>query len=266
MKIAVIGVAGRMGQALVRRLLSHPELSLCAAVARPGSDVLGADAGMLAGAEGCGVAVTDDLYAAVQAAELIVDFSTPFASLRAVAACVAASRPMVIGTTGYSAEELDQIHQAAGQIAIVFAPNMSIGVNVSFKLAQMAAAALGDEVDVEVIEAHHRDKVDAPSGTAVRLGEVLAETLGRDLSKDAIYGRQGQVGARDRQTIGFSTIRGGDIVGEHTVLFAGTGERLEITHRASSRDNFASGALRAAQFLADRPKGLFDMQDVLGLS
>jgi 4-hydroxy-tetrahydrodipicolinate reductase len=173
---------------------------------------------------------------------------------------------MVIGTTGYTAEELERIHQAANQIAIVFAPNMSIGVNVSFKLAQMAAKALGDHVDVEVIEAHHRDKVDAPSGTAVRLGEILADALNRDLSRDAIYGRQGQIGARDRQTIGFSTIRGGDIVGEHTVLFAGTGERLEITHRASSRDNFASGALRAAQFLGDRPKGLFDMQDVLGLS
>lgn len=266
MKIAVLGVAGRMGQALVRRLCSHPELSLVAAVARPGSDVLGEDAGVLAGAGACGVSVSDDLAAALAAADLLVDFSTPYASLRALDACVAANCPMVIGTTGFSSAELARIAAAAEQIAIVLAPNMSIGVNLSFKLVQMAASALGDDVDVEVIEAHHSAKVDAPSGTAVRLGEILADTLDRNLEEDAVYGRQGQVGARDRRSIGFSAIRGGDIIGEHTVMFAGIGERLEITHRASSRDNFASGALRAAEYLAQRSSGLFDMQDVLGLS
>ena len=266
MNITVVGVAGRMGQALVRRLCAHPDLRLAAAVARPGSDALGEDAGVLAGAGASGVPVTDDVAAGVAAAELIIDFSTPAASRRVLGECLAAGKRLVIGTTGFTPDDLEAISEASKHIAIVLAPNMSVGVNLTFKLIEMAARALGDDVDVEVIEAHHRDKVDAPSGTAVRMGEILGQVLGRDLEQDAVYGRQGQVGARARSTIGFSSIRGGDIIGEHSVMFAGIGERIELTHRAQSRDNFVTGALRAALFAVDKDSGLFDMQDVLGLS
>ena len=266
MNITVVGVAGRMGQALVRRLCAHPELQLAAAIARPGSDVVGEDAGVLAGAGASGVGITEDVEAGIAAADLTIDFSTPAASRRVLDQCRVAGKPLVIGTTGFTADDLAAITEASEDIAIVLAPNMSVGVNLTFKLVEMAAKVLGDEVDVEVIEAHHRDKVDAPSGTAVRMGEILARVLERDLEQDAVYGRQGQVGSRARSTIGFSSVRGGDIIGEHTVMFAGVGERIELTHRAGSRDNFVTGALRAAVFALERESGLFDMQDVLGLS
>ncbi len=269
MKVAVVGVAGRMGRALVRLLDTHPILELSAAVARPGSSAVGRDAGELAGLTDTGVSIVDSLADAVQATDLVIDFSTPEATMETLRLCLADSRPVVIGTTGFTQPDLDTLNSAAGQLPIVLAPNMSVAVNLTFKLVEIAAKALGDEVDVEVIEAHHRHKVDAPSGTAVRMGEILADTLGRNLEQDAVYGRQGQTGPRERKTIGFSTIRGGEIIGEHTVMFAGAGERLELTHRAQSRDSFVEGALRAAMFVADKHEqkqvGLFDMQDVLGL-
>lgn len=269
MKVAVVGVAGRMGRALVRLLDAHPTLELSAAVARPGSDAVGRDAGDLSGLTGTGVTIVDSLTDAVRASELVIDFSAPDVTMETVRLCLADNRPIVIGTTGFTQSDLDIVGSAARRLPIVLAPNMSVGVNLTFKLVEIAAKALGDEVDVEVIEAHHRHKVDAPSGTAVRMGEILADTLGRNLEQDAVYGRQGQTGPRERKTIGFSTIRGGEIIGEHTVMFAGAGERLELTHRAQSRDSFVEGALRAALFVAAKHEhkqfGLFDMQDVLGL-
>ena len=264
-RVAVTGAAGRMGKTLVQAIHNADDLSLGAAFERADMSLIGSDAGELAGVGTLQVPVTSDIEASVDAFDVLIDFSVPAATLPAVAACAAAGKPLVIGTTGFDADGLAAIHAAAERVSIMMAPNMSVGVNVSFKLIELAARVLGDEVDVEVIEAHHRDKVDAPSGTAVRMGEILAATLDRDLAQDAIYGRQGITGPRERRTIGFETIRGGDIVGEHTVLFAGSGERIEITHRAQSRMNFAVGALRAVRFVAQRPAGLFDMQDVLGL-
>jgi 4-hydroxy-tetrahydrodipicolinate reductase len=266
MKLAVSGATGRMGLTLVRQLSTHPRLTLAAALVRPGTATIGKDAGAVAGVGTLGVRLTDDLQGALAAVDLVIDFSTPDAARPLLAQCLRANKGLVIGTTGFSTDDLDAISAAARDIPIVLAPNMSVGVNLTFKLLDIAARALGDTVDVEVIEAHHRDKVDAPSGTAVRIGEILATALGRDLQRDAVYGRQGHTGVRDRRSIGFSSLRGGDIVGEHTVMFAGAGERIEITHRATSRDNFVEGALRAVEFLADRESGLFDMQDVLGLS
>jgi 4-hydroxy-tetrahydrodipicolinate reductase len=210
------------------------------------------------------VALSDNLAAAADAYDALIDFSVPESTLRSVDVCAAAGKRLVIGTTGFDDDGLARIRVAAERVPILMAPNMSVGVNLCFKLVELAARVLGDDVDIEVIEAHHRDKIDAPSGTAVRLGEVLADALGRDLGEVAVYGRQGITGPRDRQTIGFATVRAGDIVGEHTVMYAGNGERIEITHRAQSRMNFAQGALRAVRFLAERRSGLFDMQDVLG--
>jgi 4-hydroxy-tetrahydrodipicolinate reductase len=203
-------------------------------------------------------AVSDDF-------DVLIDFTRPDVTLANLAVCRKAGKAMVIGTTGFSEEEKQVISEAAKDIPIVFAPNMSVGVNLCFKLLEMAARVMGDEVDIEVIEAHHRHKIDAPSGTALRMGEVIADTLGRDLKECAVYGREGQTGERERKTIGFETIRAGDIVGDHTVLFADIGERVEITHKASSRMTFASGAVRAALWLKGSKNGLFDMQDVLGL-
>ena len=265
-RIAVTGAAGRMGRTLVQLIHESVDLTLGAAFERPDSPSLGTDAGELAGVGSLGVAVTSDPAAAADRFDVLIDFSIPEATLALLPVVVSAGRKLVIGTTGFDAAGERAIDAAAEQIALLKAPNMSVGVNVVFRLVEMAARALGDEVDVEVIEAHHRHKIDAPSGTAVRMGEILAEALGRDLATDAVYGRQGITGPRERSTIGFSTIRGGDIVGDHTVLYAGTGERIEITHRAQSRANFAQGALRAARFLADKPRGRFDMQDVLGFN
>lgn len=264
-RVAVTGAAGRMGKTLVQAIHDADDLELGAAFERTGLSLIGADAGELAGVGRLGVPIRDDLAVASDAFDVIIDFSIPEATLACVRACRAARRPMVIGTTGFDAAGLADIRAAADEIPLMMAPNMSVGVNVAFKLIELAATVLGDEVDVEVIEAHHRDKVDAPSGTALRMGEILADALGRDLATDAVYGRQGITGPRSRRSIGFETIRGGDIVGEHTVLFAGSGERIEITHRAQSRMNFAQGALRGVRYVHGRDPGLFDMQDVLGL-
>jgi len=213
-----------------------------------------------------GVKVVDDLASVVDQFDVLIDFTRPDASMAFIETCRQAGKKLVIGTTGYSEAQKAQISDAAKDVAIVMAPNMSVGVNLSLKLLEMTAKVMGDYTDIEVIEAHHRHKVDAPSGTALRMGEVIADALGRDLKDCAIYGREGNTGERDRKTIGFSTIRAGDIVGEHTVMFADDGERVEITHKATSRMTFANGAVRAAVWLADKDSGLYDMQDVLGLS
>ena len=264
-RIAIHGAGGRMGRALIEAVRDADGGELVAALDRPDSPLIGIDAGEMAGLGNLGVAIGDDLAALGDGFEVLIDFTAPQATLAALAHCRAHGRGMVIGTTGLDAEQKQAIAEAAETIPVVFAPNMSVGVNLTFKLAELAARVLGDSVDIEIVEAHHRHKVDAPSGTALRLGEVVAEALGRDLEECAVYGREGHTGPRERRTIGFETIRAGDIVGEHTVLYAANGERVEITHRATSRMTFAGGAVRAAQWLAGRDRGLFDMQDVLGL-
>jgi len=265
MRIAVAGVGGRMGRTLVQAVTEADGLALGAATERPGSTLIGADAGELAGVGHLGVQVCADLAQALDAFDCLIDFTVPTATLNHLELCRAAGRKLVIGTTGLGQEQRGQIAAAAADIPIVFAPNMSVGVNLCFKLLDIAARVLGDEVDIEIIEAHHRHKVDAPSGTALRMGEVVAAALGRDLAEVAVYGRQGQTGARERRTIGFETIRAGDVVGEHSVWFASEGERVEIAHKASSRMTFAKGAVRAAGWLGAKSDGLYDMQDVLGL-
>lgn len=266
MRIAVVGVTGRMGVVLCKAAVQAESATLAVAVARPGSDAVGKDAGELIGIGALGVKVIDDLAAAVDQFDVLIDFTRPDASTAFIEQCRQAGKKIVIGTTGYSDVQKAVIAEAAKDVAIVLAPNMSVGVNLALNLLALAAKVMGDYTDIEVIEAHHRHKVDAPSGTALRMGEVIADALGRDLKDCAIYGREGITGERDRKTIGFSTIRAGDIVGDHTVMFADEGERLEITHKATSRMTFANGAVRAALWLKDKPNGLYDMQDVLGLS
>jgi 4-hydroxy-tetrahydrodipicolinate reductase len=262
-KLAVAGSSGRMGRALVEAVVAATDLALAAAFEQKGHAHVGKDAGELAGAP-CGVRIGDDVARAIAGAAVLVDFTRPEATVANLAACRNQGVNMVIGTTGFNEAQKQAIAMAARDIAIVMSPNFSIGVNVAFRLLEVAARALGKGYDVEIIEAHHRHKVDAPSGTALRMGEVVAQALGRDLKKHAVYGREGVTGERKEETIGFATVRGGDLVGDHTVMFIGAGERLEISHRASSRSNFASGALRAARFVAARKTGLFDMADVLG--
>jgi 4-hydroxy-tetrahydrodipicolinate reductase len=264
-RIAITGAAGRMGRALIEATHLTEGLQLCAALERPGSSVIGADAGELAGVGSLGVSIAEDLASVTSDFDVLIDFTRPQVSSHNLAVCREAGKRMVIGTTGFSDEEKRQIQAAAAHIGVVFAPNMSVGVNLCLKLLDLAARVMGDYTDIEIIEAHHRHKVDAPSGTALRMGEVVAAALGRDLKQCAVYGREGQTGERDRKTIGFETIRAGDIVGEHTVMFADIGERVEITHKASSRMTFAKGAVRAAAWLMQHERGLFDMQDVLGL-
>ena len=264
-RIAIIGAGGRMGRSLIAACNDNADVELTVATERPDSSLIGSDAGELAGIGNMGVAVEADLNALVDRFDTVIDFSRPEVTLANIEICLAAGKAIIIGTTGFTEKQRQQIETAAESIPVVMAPNMSIGVNLCLKLLEMTARVLGDDVDIEVIEAHHRDKVDAPSGTALRMGEVIADTLGRDLNACAVYGRQGHTGKRDRKTIGFETIRAGDIVGDHTVLFAATGERIEITHKASSRMTFAQGAVRAAQWLNGRSAGLYDMQDVLGL-
>lgn len=264
-RIAVAGAAGRMGQALIQAVVANEGVALAAASESPQSQSLGADAGELAGVGRLGLVVEPSLEPARDRFDVLIDFTAPAVTLNHLSLCRAAGCAMVIGTTGFAAEQRGEIAAAAADIPIVFAPNMSIGVNLCLKLLDSAARVLGDEVDVEIFEAHHRLKVDAPSGTALRMGEVVANALGRDLGEVAVYGREGQTGPRDRATIGFATMRAGDVVGEHSVWFAGDGERIEITHKASSRLTFARGAVRAAGWLAEQPPGLYDMQDVLGL-
>jgi 4-hydroxy-tetrahydrodipicolinate reductase len=265
-RVAVTGAAGRMGRTLIQAAHEAEGVVLGAAFERSDSSLLGADAGELAGVGRLGVAVTGDVAAAADHFDTLIDFSVPAATLASARICAARGRALVIGTTGFDEQGLAQIRAAAEHVPVLMAPNMSVGVNVVFKLVELAARALGDAVDIEIVEAHHRHKIDAPSGTAVRMGEIIAEALGRDLAKVGVYARQGTTGARARDAIGFATVRAGDIVGEHTVLYAGNGERIEITHRAESRMNFAQGALRAVRFLHGRPPGLYDMQDVLGFA
>ncbi|MEW5966512.1 MAG: 4-hydroxy-tetrahydrodipicolinate reductase [Pseudomonadota bacterium] len=263
-KVALAGVSGRMGRALLEAVTADPACALHAALDRPGSPLLGQDAGAAWGAAS-GVAVSDQPTAALKSAQALIDFTRPEATFGYLDACVAAKVPLVIGTTGFDEAGKARIAAAARQIPVVFAPNMSVGVNLLMKLAELAARVLEDGYDIEIIEAHHRHKVDAPSGTALGLGQAVARAINRDLATCAVYGREGVTGERDPKTIGFATVRGGDIVGDHTLLFAGVGERVELTHKASSRATFAQGALRAAKWLQGRAPGLYDMRDVLNL-
>jgi len=263
-QIAIAGSSGRMGRALIEAVAQSGDFRLKAALEVPGSPALGKDAGEQIGAP-CGVTISADIGQVLPGCHVLVDFTRPEGTLAHLELCQKQGIRMVIGTTGFSTQQKQRIADASKAISIVMAPNMSVGVNLTFKLAEIAARVLNEDYDIEIIEAHHRHKVDAPSGTALRMGEVIADALGRDLAKDAVYGREGVTGERKATTIGFATIRGGDIVGDHTALFAGTGERVEITHKAASRATFALGALRAARFIADKRNGLFDMQDVLGL-
>lgn len=272
-RVAVTGATGRMGKTLVQAIQESSDLTLAAAFEHPSSAALGADVGELAGVGKLGINIaamptadSTTQLTQLEAFDVVIDFTVPEATLMLAQVCGAQGKAMVVGTTGFSQAQLSALQQHAQHMALFMAPNMSVGVNVMFKLVADAAKALGDSVDVEVMEMHHRHKVDAPSGTAVRLGEILADTLGRNLDTDAVYGRQGITGARDRKTIGFSALRGGDIVGEHTVMFAAEGERIEITHRAQSRMNFAQGALRAVRYVNAQPAGLYDMQMLLGVN
>ena len=262
--IVIVGSSGRMGRALLESIAASPDMRLSGALERAGSPHIGKDAGELIGGH-FGVAVSEDVASALKGANVMIDFTRPEATLHHIDECVKAGVGLVIGTTGFDEAGKQAIRKAAESVPVVFAPNMSVGVNLTFKLLDIAARILNEGFDIEIVEAHHRHKVDAPSGTALRMGEVVAEALGRDLKTHAVYGREGVTGERNPSTIGFATVRGGDIVGDHTVMFAGIGERVEISHKASSRMTFALGALRAARFMAGRKNGLFDMQDVLGL-
>jgi 4-hydroxy-tetrahydrodipicolinate reductase len=264
MKIAIAGASGRMGQMLIDAVAAAPDLTLVAALDRASSPLAGRDCGEPLG-RATGVRVGAD-PAALAGADVLIDFTRPEATLAHLAACTAQGVKMVIGTTGFDDAGRRAIGAAAERSAIVFAPNMSVGVNVTFKLVQMATRMLRDGYDIEIIEAHHRHKVDAPSGTALKMGEMVAGALGKPLADIAVYERYGHTGERKPGTVGFATVRGGDIVGDHTALFAGAGERIEITHRSGSRESYAAGSLRAARFLADKPRGLYDMFDVLGLA
>ena len=264
-RVAVTGAAGRMGKNLLQAVLAADGVELGAAIINPRSSLVGVDVGELIGVGKLGVLASGSLEAVVEQFDVLIDFTTIELTLANLEFCRRHGKQIVIGTTGFSEAQKQLIAAAGEQIGLVFAPNMSVGVNLCFKLLEVAAKVLAEDYDVEVIEAHHRHKVDSPSGTALRLGEVVAETLGRNLEECAVYGREGQIGARPAKEIGFATIRAGDVVGDHTVLFATEGERVEITHKASSRMTFAKGAVRAAAWLRQHPRGQFDMQDVLGL-
>ncbi|PLY12561.1 MAG: 4-hydroxy-tetrahydrodipicolinate reductase [Desulfuromonas sp.] len=264
-KVAVTGAAGRMGGEIITAIREADGLALGGALERPGHPLLDMDAGNVASGGGLGVKITDSLEQALADAEVLIDFTLPEVTLANVETCRKLGKKVVIGTTGLTASQKQVIEEAAKEIAIVMAPNMSVGVNLCFKLIQETAKALGDDFDVEIVELHHNKKKDSPSGTAVRMGEVAADALGRNYDEVANFHRQGMCGERTKQEIGMQTVRGGDIVGEHTAYFIGMGERIEISHRAMSRTMFARGAVRAATWLGDKNKGLFDMQDVLGL-
>jgi len=264
MRIAVAGASGRMGRMLIEAIQDASDASLTGALDIPTAPTLGADAGAYAG-QVTGVTISSDLDQGLAGAEYLIDFTRPEGTLKHLTFCAARGIKMIIGTTGFDAEGKAAIAAAAQRTAIVFAPNMSVGVNVTLKLLEMAAKSFSEGYDIEIIEAHHRHKVDAPSGTALKMGEVIADALGRNLDDVAVYAREGVTGPRDPSSIGFATIRGGDIVGDHTVLFAGIGERIEISHKSASRVTYAHGSLRAARFLRDKKTGLYDMQDVLDL-
>jgi 4-hydroxy-tetrahydrodipicolinate reductase len=263
-RIAVAGASGRMGHILIEAIRDCDDCQLAGALDVASSPVIGNDAAAFLG-HASGVPVTADVRVGLAQAQVLIDFTRPEGTLAHLKACRELGVNAVIGTTGFTSLQKDLVEDAARDIAIVMAPNMSVGVNVTFKLLEMAARSLATGYDIEVIEAHHRHKVDAPSGTALKMGEVIAKALGRDLEQCAVYAREGVTGERDPSTIGFSAIRGGDIVGDHTVLFAGTGERIEITHKSASRATYAQGSLRAVRFLAGKRQGMFDMFDVLGL-
>ena len=265
LRVAIAGASGRMGRMLVEALAGADDCVLAGALDTPSSPALGQDASAFLG-RASGVLITSDLRAGLANAQVLIDFTRPEGTLAHLAVCRELGVKAVIGTTGFTEPQKAEIAEHARHIGIVMAPNMSVGVNLVFKLLDMAARALNEGYDIEIVEAHHRHKVDAPSGTALKMGEVVAEALGRDLKACAVYGREGVTGARDPSTIGFATVRGGDIIGDHTVLFAGTGERIEISHKSSSRATYAQGSLRAARFLAGREAGLFDMNDVLGIA
>jgi len=264
-RVAVVGAAGRMGRNLIVACHEAEGVELTVAVEQVGNPFVKADSGELAGLDGNGIKIIDDINSAIDDFDVLIDFTVPEATMKMVDLCRFTNKHIVIGTTGFTDQQKAKINTAGQHISIVLAPNMSVGVNLCFKLLDMAARVMGNDVDIEIIEAHHRDKIDAPSGTALGMGEVIADALGRDLKRCAVYGRQGRTGSRSREEIGFETIRAGDIVGEHTAMFADIGERVEITHKASSRMTFAKGAVRAAVWLMQHKSGLFDMQDVLGL-
>ena len=263
-KIAIAGASGRMGQMLIDAVRAADDCSLTGALDIASSPAVGKDAGAYAG-QSTGVLVTSDLKQGLQPSQFLIDFTRPEGTMEHLRMCRTLGIRAVVGTTGLSDAQKTEIADIAKDIAIMLAPNMSVGVNVTLKLLEMAAKALSTGYDIEVVEAHHRHKVDAPSGTALKMGEVMAQALGRDLKDCAVYAREGITGERDPSSIGFATIRGGDIVGDHTVLFAGIGERIEISHKSSSRTTYAQGSLRAVRFLANQKSGLFDMFDVLGL-
>lgn len=265
-KIAIVGAGGRMGRCLIEAAYASETIELRAVIGRPGSTVIGCDAGELSGIGNLGLPVTDDLEKALDDFDVLVDFTLPEGTLAHAETCAKHGRAMVVGTTGFSRQQEQQLDRLSQHLPLLVAPNMSVGVNLCLSLLKRAASAIGEDMDIEIIEAHHRHKVDAPSGTALQMGRVIAETLGRDLATCAIYGREGRMGPREPGTIGFETIRAGDIVGEHTVMFAGLGERIEISHKASSRMTFAVGAMRAAAWVAGRAPGRYNMNDVLGLA
>ncbi len=265
LRIAVTGAAGRMGKTLIEAIANAEGCQLTAAIERPDSSIVGVDAGELAGLGRNGVSVSGDLEKVIADFDVLIDFSVPLATLSNAEICGRYGKKIVIGTTGFNPEQKAQLLASIEPVAACMASNYSTGVNVCFKLLDLAAQVLGDDYDVEIYEAHHKHKIDAPSGTALSMGDVVARALGRNLREVAVYGREGQTGARKRETIGFATVRAGDIVGDHTVMFAADGERVEITHKASSRMSFARGAVRAANWLGTQPAGLYDMQDVLGL-
>ncbi len=264
MKIAIAGATGRMGKMLIEAVLNTPDAQLIGALEHDSCTLIGEDAGAFLGKK-TGVVITADITKALSDAEFLIDFTRPEGTMAHLAVALKTGSKMIIGTTGLSSEQIDALKKASANLAIVFAPNMSVGVNATFKLLEIAAKMLNEGYDIEIVEAHHRHKVDAPSGTALRMGEVIADALGKKLDDVAVYAREGHTGERKAGSIGFATIRGGDIVGDHTVLFAGEGERIEISHKSSSRQSYAQGSLRAVRFLENQNSGLYDMQDVLGL-
>ncbi|MGO4378976.1 4-hydroxy-tetrahydrodipicolinate reductase [Pseudoduganella sp. RAF19] len=265
LNIAIAGAGGRMGRMLVEAVQADPDCTLAGALDRPGGANIGQDAAAFTG-QPSGVTVAGDLAEGLKNAQVLIDFTRPEGTLEHLAYCAEHGVKLVIGTTGFDEAGKAAIRKAAEKTAIVFAPNMSVGVNVTLKLLEFAAKQFATGYDIEIIEAHHRHKVDAPSGTALKMGEVIADALGRDLKQVGVFAREGVTGPRDPSSIGFATVRGGDIIGDHTVMFATEGERIEISHKSSSRQHYANGSLRAARFLADKSTGLFDMYDVLGLN
>ncbi|MEZ8127040.1 4-hydroxy-tetrahydrodipicolinate reductase [Vibrio splendidus] len=265
-RIAIAGAAGRMGRNLVKAAHQNSEASVGAGSERPESSLVGVDVGELCGEGRFDVALVDDLSKAIEEFDVIVDFTAPVSTLANIELCKRHGKKLIIGTTGFSEEEKQVIDAASKEMAIVMAPNYSVGVNLVFKLLEKAAKVMGDYCDVEIVEAHHRHKVDAPSGTAIGMGEAIAGAMGNELNDVAVWSREGITGERTKDEIGFATIRAGDIIGEHTAMFADIGERVEITHKATDRMTFANGAIKAAVWLNDKPAGFYTMTDVLGLN